>query len=114
MSDDQIQIFLSLKELQINKMSSVMPFSFNTVELCVVNINEKPWARAREVCKALRYEQKTGNIVKNHCSKENYVQKNQLSSVTTAGTPVDCSKDSQKYNIYINEEGIYELLFSSQ
>ena len=48
-----------------NKMSSVMPFSFNAVELSIVTINEKPWTRAREVCKALRYEKKTVNIVKN-------------------------------------------------
>ena len=39
-------------------MSSVVPFSFNAVELCVVTINKKPWPRAREVCKALRYEKK--------------------------------------------------------
>ena len=38
------------------KMSCVMPFSFNAVELCVVTINEKPWTRAGEVCMALRYE----------------------------------------------------------
>ena len=28
--------------------------------------------------------------------------------------PVDWPKDSEKYDIYINEEGMYELLFSSQ
>ena len=50
------------------KMSSVMPFSYNTVELCVVTINEKPWARVREVCKVLEYNKNTTNIVKNHCS----------------------------------------------
>ena len=27
---------------------------------------------------------------------------------------MDWLKDSQKYDIYINEEGMYELLFSSQ
>ena len=37
-------------------MSSVIPFSFNAVDLCVVTINKKHWARAREVCKALGYE----------------------------------------------------------
>ena len=37
-----------------------------------------------------------------------------MSSVPTAGTPVDWPKDSQKFDIYINEEGMYELLFSSQ
>ena len=101
------------KELKI-KMSSVMSFVFTLVELCVVTINEKPWTRARKVCKALRYEKKTANTVKNHCSKENYTQAYQMSSVPAAGTPVDWPEDSQKFDIYINEEGMYELLFSRQ
>ena len=91
-----------------------MPFTFNAVGLCVVTINEKPWTRAKEVCTALQYNKKTANIVKNHCSKENYAQKYQMSGVPAAVTPVDWPKDSQKYDIYINEEGMYELLFSSQ
>ena len=37
-----------------------------------------------------------------------------MSSLIAAGTPVDWPKGSQKFNIYINEEGMYELLFSSQ
>ena len=49
--------FFDLKELKI-KMSSVMPFSFNAVELCVVTNNEKPWTRARVVCTALEHVQK--------------------------------------------------------
>ena len=55
-SGDQKQKIFDQKELQIN-MSSVMPFAFNTVELHVETINEKPWARAREVtgrCKMAR------------------------------------------------------------
>ena len=90
-----------LKELKI-KMASVMPFSFNAVELRVVTINEKPWTPAREVCRALKYEKKTENIVKNYCSKESYAQKCQMSSVPAAGIPVDWPKDSQKFDIYIN------------
>ena len=77
-------------------MSSVMPFSFNAVELCVFTINDKPWTRAKEVCWALQYNKKTANIVKNHCSKENYVQKYQMSGVPAAVTLVDWPKDSQK------------------
>ena len=65
------------KELQI-KMSSVMPFAFNAVELYAVSNNDKLWARAREVCEALKHNKKTGDIVKNHCSKENYVQKHHV------------------------------------
>ena len=50
------------------KMSSVMPFSFNAVELCVVTINENYWTRAREVRRALQYNKKTADIVKAFCS----------------------------------------------
>ena len=35
-----------------------MPFVFNTVELYVVIINEKPWTCAKEVCRALEYNKK--------------------------------------------------------
>ena len=41
-----------------------MLFSFNAVELCIVAINEKPWTRAREVCKALRCEKKLRTLSK--------------------------------------------------
>ena len=37
-----------------------------------------------------------------------------MSSVHAACTPINWPKDSQKYDTYINEEGMYELLFSSQ
>ena len=73
-------------------MSSVIPFVFNAVELCVLTINEKSWVRAREVFRVLEYDTKTskaGNIIKAHVSPE-------------------------KFDIYINKEGMYELLFSSQ
>ena len=91
-----------------------MPFSFNAVELCVVTINEKPWTRTKEVCRALEYNKKTADIVKAFCSQEYYVQKYQMSDFKAAGKPVDWPKDSQKYDNYTNVEGVYELLFSSQ
>ena len=40
MSDDRTQNIFVQKELQIK--TSVMPFTFNAVGLCVVTINEKP------------------------------------------------------------------------
>ena len=91
-----------------------MRFTFSSVELCVVTINEKPWARAKEVCRTLEYNKKTTDIVKTFCSRENYAQKYQMSGFTAAVKPVDWPKDSQKYDIYINEEGMYEIVFSSQ
>ena len=89
----------------------LVPFTFKNVEL---TINGKPWTRAKEVCKALEYNKKTAHVIRAHCSRENYAHKYDLTSVPTAGTPVNWPKDSQKYNLHINEEGMYELLFSSQ
>ena len=37
-----------------------------------------------------------------------------MSSVSAAVRHVHWPKDSQKFDIYINEEGMYELLFSIQ
>ena len=91
-----------------------MPFSFNAVELCVVIINERPWICAKEVCKVLRYEKAARWVVRHHCTKENIQHKHQLAAVTTAVTTVNWPKDSQKLYVYINEEGMYELLFSCQ
>ena len=52
--------------------------------------------------------------MKNHYSKENYTQKYQMSGVPAAVIPVDCPKDSENFDIYINQEGMYDLLLSSQ
>ena len=97
-------------------MSSVMPFVFNEVKLCVVTINEKAWTRAREACRALEYGKatKATDVVRHLCSRENYAHKWQLTGFVSEMKPVAWPKDSQKYNIYTNEEETYELLFSSQ
>ena len=91
-----------------------MPFVFNAVELCVVTIIEKPWTRAREVCEALRYEKAARRVVRHHCTRENIQHKHQLAVVPTVGTTVNWPRDSRKLGLYINEEGMYELLFLSQ
>ena len=99
------------------KMSSVLQFTFDAVDLCVTTTNEKPWTRARKVFKMLEYDaktSKTANIIRAHCSPENAIQKYQMSSEHSARMPINWPKDSQKYGIYTNEEGMYELLFSSQ
>ena len=94
------------------KMSSV----FNAVELCAVTINEKPWTRTRKVCKALEYSKatKATDVVRHFCSMTNYTHKWQLTGFVSELKPVDWLKDLQKYDIYINGEGMYEIVFSSQ
>ena len=80
----------------IIKMSSVMPFTFNAVEFCVVTINEKPWARAREVCRALEYGKatKVADVVKHLSSETNYAQNCQLIGFVPETEPVNWPKDS--------------------
>ena len=92
-----------------------MPFTFNAVELCVVTINEKPWTSAREVCQVLEYGKatKTADIVKHICSRENYAHKYQLSEFVSKTNFMDWPKDSRKDEYYINEEGTYQIVFSS-
>ena len=41
-----------------DKMSSVVFFIFETVELCVATLNDKFWTRAKEVCNTLEYTKK--------------------------------------------------------
>ena len=68
----------------------------------------------REIEKYDAKTSKTAKIIKAHCSPENITQKYQMGSVHAACTPINWPKDSQKYDVYTNEEGMYELLFSSQ
>ena len=111
-------------------MPSVMPFTFNAVELCIVTINGKPRTSIREVCRVLEYGKatKVSDIVKHLCSREDYAHKLQLTWFFSETKLVDWPKESQKYIItlmmkgcmscylplYTDEEGMYELLFSSQ
>ena len=97
-------------------MFSVMPFSFNAVELCVVTINKKACTRAREVCRALEYGKatKAADTVKHLCSRENYAHKYKLNKFVSETNFMDWPKDSRKDDYYINKEGIYEIVFSTQ
>ena len=110
MSVVQTQKLFDQQELK--KDVFVIPFSFNAIELCVVTINEKPWTRAKEVCRALEYNGKTANVIKAHVSPENYAHKWQLTELVSSS--MNWPIDSQKIDLYINEEWIIELLVSSQ
>ena len=67
-------------------------------------INENPRPSAREVYRALEYGKaiKATDLVRHLCSRENYAHKWQFVSETK---PMDWPKDSQKYDIYTDEEG---------
>ena len=57
---------------------------------------------------------KTADIVKHLCSNKNCAQKYQLSSAHAACEPIIWPKYSKKYDYYISEEGMCELLVGSQ
>ena len=88
-----------------------MAFTLKPVDLCVVTIIGKPWIRASQVCKALKC---TAHVLNDNCTLENVNKKYRMISVTSAVTVVDCPNISQNYYIYMDEEVMYELLFSSQ
>ena len=78
-------------------------------------MNDKPWTRAREVCRVLEYQKgRARAVLKKYVSIGNKQHKYELVGRAAAAHPVDWTKDSQKCHIYINEEGMYELVFSSQ
>ena len=96
-------------------MSVSVPLKFDNVQLFSVTIDEKVWTRAKEVVKkALSYEKKTADVIKDHCSSENYAHKYQLSKFPVAGNFINWPSDSRKDDYYIDEEGMYELIFKSQ
>ena len=95
-------------------MPSVIPFSFNAVELCLVTINEKPWTHVREDHWVLEYGKatKAADIVKQLCNRENYAHKYELREFVSETNFVDWSKDSRKDDYYISEEVMNEIVFS--
>ena len=97
-----------------NKKMFLVLFTFKNVKLKVVAIKGKPWTRAKEMCKALEYSQSINHVIKAHCSRENYAHKYDLSKWSTADHLLNWPSDLRKDDYYLNEEGMYELLFSGQ
>ena len=65
-----------------------MPFVFNAVKLCVATINEKPWTRAKEACRALEYKKgRARDVLKKHVSIENKQHKHELEGRAAAAHP---------------------------
>ena len=52
-------------------------------------------------------------VLKKHVSTENKQHKHELEGRTAAAQSLEWSKNSQPDDYYINEEGMYELVFSS-
>ena len=94
--------------------SALVPFAFNSIKLFTVTINDKHWSRAKEICQSLNYTKKTPDVIVDHVSLENRAYKYQLTDFPETGKLVKWPTDSRKDEYYINEQGMYELAFTSQ
>ena len=97
--------------------SALVPFTFNSIKLFTVTINGKHWTRAREVCRGMEYDKKTtktADVVKYHCSRENYAHKYELMKFVQQTNLISWPRNSRKDDYYLTEEGMYELAFGSK
>ena len=90
--------------------SALVPFTFNSIKLFTITINDKPWTRAKEICQSLNYARNTPNIISDHISPENRAYKYQLVNLPSGGKSVKWPTDSRKDEYYINEQGIHEII----
>ena len=70
--------------------------------------------RAKEFCKALEYQRRIKDILRGHVSIENKRHMRELKGVVSSNTPLEWPKNSQPDEYYINEVGMYEVLFGIQ
>ena len=66
------------------------------------------------MCKALEYQRQTEKVIKNHCSRENFAHKYELTRRAADSHHVNWPKAFQKYDLYINEERLRNLVPCSQ
>ena len=80
-----------------------------------MTINGKPWACAKEVCKALGYQKgRARDVLKKHTSIGNKQYKYELEESADLERRLEWPKNGHPQEYCINEEGMYELLFSSK
>ena len=93
-------------------MSSVIPFTFNAVELCDY---QRKTLDIKEACRALEYKKvRARDVLKKHVSIENKHHKLELERRAAAVRPLEWPKNSQPDDYYINEERMQKLVFESQ
>ena len=92
----------------------LIPPVLNDIKLKIVMINGRHWCRGKEVCRALQYNRQSAHIIRKHCSAENICKKQDLVKSVAATDLVEWPKDSNKTDLYINVNGLYELLVKSK
>ena len=76
-----------------------LPVTFNSVQLHVMAINEKPWTVTREICRALKYNKTLLILQKPFYRRENYVHKYQIIKFPVVGYLMDWPKGLKKVGL---------------
>ena len=70
--------------------------------------------RKRNMSGWFQYKRRTNDVISQFVSKENKHHKYELQGHLSTKCLVNWPKDSQKYDLYISEEGIYEIVLKSK
>ncbi len=96
----------TLIDLNNNKLS------FNEKTISIINVNNELWFKGIDIAKLLGYSNPIKSL-NQHITKDKYKLKyeNLLKEGTRSGYPLSYN---DKNTIYINESGLYKLIFKSQ
>ena len=85
-------------------------FHYEENEISVIKCRDEIWFRGKDIAKALGYE-KTRNAILKHVDEDNKSILEDLRRGPQIGAPF---KNEQRGSIFINESGLYSLIFSSR
>ena len=88
----------------------VKAFHYEESEITVIKCTDEIWFRGKDIAKALGYE-KTRNAILKHVDHDDKSILEDLEGGPKSGHPF---KNEQGGSIFINESGLYSLIFGSK
>ena len=90
-------------------------FHFNENKISVVKCNDDIWFKGRDIANALGYEN-PGKAIRIHVDSDDKMPIDELLTVSKGGSDADPPSETnyQRSTIYINESGLYTLIFTSK
>ena len=85
-------------------------FKYEATEITTINVKGNIWFKGKDVAKALGYENSRKAILK-HVDDDDKSIFEKIRGGSQNGTPF---KNEQKHTIFINESGLYSLIFGSK
>ena len=84
-------------------------FHFNENQINVVKCNDDIWFKGKDIANALSYEN-PGKAIRIHVDSDDKMPINDLLTVSKGGSKINY----QRSTIYVNESGLYTLIFTSK